>query len=456
MLTDSFAKHSSICKRFLTLESGKPQRLSLQPGECHIPDANDYIELLGYPEKKNNTKTEKLIDGKRHTIGPTYALDENLSLRNGESKMNEKEALGLTSASFKVIKNFTYTLNEDPNIINQEEWQPVVDENSLERDTTERDTSRSFSTNDEVFEPVLKVTGKRSNNFSARESHALKNIDIEITEPVLRSTTQRQTSPEDLEVFDQSTENTKRSFEKSTETAETEKPANREAGGFITVQLLPFRLGEILDRAERYARLTLLPFITDAPRFFGFDNTSSSSRPLTSQSASQKGTAKYFPSDDLDVDLENESDKVIKVNRKRDGNTKSFLAASAMIGGDEDEMGAQRRSSPRNLLEVMRVNRTKIIVPTLVKKQRHQQYYTNPDEIEDDDDLKVIKISLPTYKPYSFPYPFEIPDFGETNTDDTDDGDGGAAIGGYGGDRKYKSDSKKLKSKTDLDGVRGR
>lgn len=58
-----------------------------------------------------------------------------------------------------------------------------------------------------------------------------------------------------------------------------------------TVQLLPFRLGELLQRAERYARETLLPLISvQAPRFFGFNVTPTTAMQCVRRSRASRAT----------------------------------------------------------------------------------------------------------------------------------------------------------------------
>lgn len=161
------------------------------------------------------------------------------------------------SSKYEAIKqqgNYGLTEEGDNNDVNLP-WQNLIDGNALERESTE--TSRGFDTT-EVFEPVLRKDKSKINR--GRNLEGFAGDQVEILEPILKSTTQRTRDQAKLATQIQPQLQPEQTNRKS-----------RDEQGFISVQLFPFRLGELLERAERYARQTLLPLISEtAPRFFGF------------------------------------------------------------------------------------------------------------------------------------------------------------------------------------------
>lgn len=215
VLTDSFGKSHSLCNPSLKLISGQPVRLSLLPGDCELPTQTDYDYSPDYAtEASGGTSTE------------------------GADKLDLTEEDGVeTIKSKKDILNLgdTFKIKSNKSLSDSHDWHPVLEGNSLDnRDAVE--SSRSFQSEmSEVFEPILK------------ERKIPKGRNIQDFENKKRPITHRPF------LKDSSVEDTSREKD------------------MITVQLFPFRLGDLLERAERYARETLLPLISEhTPRFFGF------------------------------------------------------------------------------------------------------------------------------------------------------------------------------------------
>lgn len=189
-------------------------RLSLLPGDCELPTQTDYDYSPDYvTEASGGTSTEGI---------EKLDLDED----GVETIKSKKDILNLGD-TFKIKSNKSLSDSHD--------WHPVLEGNSLDnRDAVE--SSRSFQPEmSEVYEPILK------------ERKTPKGRNIQDFENKRRPNSNRPP------VKDSSAEESSR-----------EKDV-------ITVQLFPFRLGELLERAERYARETLLPLISEhTPRFFGF------------------------------------------------------------------------------------------------------------------------------------------------------------------------------------------
>uniref|UniRef100_A0A1B0DR18 Uncharacterized protein n=1 Tax=Phlebotomus papatasi TaxID=29031 RepID=A0A1B0DR18_PHLPP len=132
ILTDSFGRSYSICKRFFTLESGKPELLALLPGDCHIPEEIDLEE------------------------GPLDRIDE---------KKSEENEVNHAYGGYD-DQDLRFTRDDRENTINPK-WQSV-EGNGLDTGSG-TESSRGFpeeiGTTDnppEIFEPILKERRKKS------------------------------------------------------------------------------------------------------------------------------------------------------------------------------------------------------------------------------------------------------------------------------------------------------
>lgn len=361
------------------MTSGKPVHLNLQSGECHMSEEEDDDENpetdqlseqtidLNDPEANDNVSEEndsneaEVVKNKK--LGPVYSIEDNYSAANEIRKKN----VIILGAKFKIVKNVTNTLNDEGGILNLP-WQPVLEANSIDKELPE--SSRSFkdeNQDEEIVEPLLKLDGSRRRNHS-RQAHSL--TEAEISEPILKSTTQRVTKKKSSSVT------AKRSYEENNQSTDNQSQPN----GFVTVQLFPFRLGDLLERAERYARLTLLPLISEqAPKFFGFDF-------LKPDPEVSQRKPKYFPPLGDYTEEEILDSKLVEINQNRKSKDVSI----------EERIDLNR-------------NENRVIQPRSISSN---QYYTNLniDEDETDDNSKGVRIDLPTFKPPLFPYSFEIPE----------------------------------------------
>ncbi|XP_055844241.1 uncharacterized protein LOC129910759 [Episyrphus balteatus] len=218
VLTDSFGRSHSYCKPQVKLTSGTPVHFKLVPGNCEIPNEEDYGTYI------TEDTTEKVSTEGPHDGDAVEAI---------KRRKDEVILKALTEI------NRTEKLNETT----EGPWHSIFEGNSLDKEATE--TSRSLS---EIFEPILK--DPRSVVSSGRKMQSDDVLD-EIVEPLLRSTTPRQR------------------IKTSTDGSRSHKDLVVNTPETLTVQLLPFKLSELLERAERYARETLLPLISiQAPKFF--------------------------------------------------------------------------------------------------------------------------------------------------------------------------------------------
>lgn len=419
VLTDYFGNSYSMCRNYMLLESGNPVSIKLQSGICELTDEND-VTFTPF----DNTESPKT--GEAAARGGSDDVD----------KLREKKNVYNLGSNYKINKNKTYAY---PNIQKGSfPWQPVLENgNSLERNSAESSRSLHSDTPGEIYEPILKDRSRhtqpkphtgRSFNIDGdhRKSHVY--TEPEIMEPILKATTARSRKQKQVP------------FETS----------SMRENSYFNVQLLPFRLGEIFERAEKYARETLLPLISEqAPRFFGFG--------IDREGPNQR-RPKYIPK--IGETIRNETiirerhislppilnDTIFVVDNPDDQFDSDFKEPNATIGGDikrsdsnESQNIVVEPRDTKNILSLLRT-REKRTTSIPILEQRSSQlgrslssanYYTNPDAIKNDDNLKIVRIDLPTYKPHikslplapvmvaaptlpkihriPFPYQFEIP-----------------------------------------------
>lgn len=258
VLTDSFGAKRSFCRPEISLASERQVFLDLLPGECELPEENttlDPIDGISTTTSSTSDSTEenRLKDYQYSTSGP---YDDDLD------RLREKKEIIKLGSSYKISTNRSQSTETDSGFDNKERlpWQPLL-ENSIDGPNEINPHERS-----------QQETGRSISDLSLSSSTTTKR-QHEINEPILKSTTQR-------------TANT---------VGDVQRPRDN---SYFTIQLLPFRLGELIERAERYARETLFPFFSDAPRIFGLSPATSTSSTDRAQRSAFKTNRqpKYFPS----------------------------------------------------------------------------------------------------------------------------------------------------------------
>lgn len=301
---DSFGKSLSVCMRGLTLESGRAVFLPLYPGECNIPTDFDNSSS----SQSNVTKLaamqmepmEKKSDEPKPSggIGP-FTKEQNYEIKDlysGETVTTENKRPQKSLGPFTKDQNMGPAIKEESvqitfvpkdgedtssrtdskkSIASPWSYVDVSDAGSNSLENTEIESGRAFSGSNfvpsttpetpprttlpsnptnrgEVREPVLQAT-KKETGRSMRLP--------EITEPILRPRATRQNfKNEDYSQDEPRTEPTE----------ESEISNSTQAVKSFTVQFLPERIAGILAQAEKYARQTLLPLISQyTPSFVG-------------------------------------------------------------------------------------------------------------------------------------------------------------------------------------------
>lgn len=440
VLTDYYGTTYSMCRNYMLLESGNPITIKLQPDNCQITDEND-VTFTPFDTGKS---------GGSSTASSTDDVD----------KLREKKNVLNLGTNYQITdgKNKTYTYSKKGGNL---PWQPTLENgNSLERNSAESSRSLQSYAPGEIYEPILKDrpqakahTGRSFNIDGvavASAGDSKKNIfaEEEIMEPILKATTARNRKMKQVPIESSTTRD----------------------NSYFNVQLLPFRLGEIFQRAEKYARETLLPLISEqAPRFFGFGvdrEEPNQRRPkyipkigdIKNETVIRERRINLPPvlndtvfivdssDDEFDTEFSDPTNDKVNATSTATATSTSTTAANADIKrsdpNESQNVVIESRGS-KNILSLLRVREKRTSSAPFLDFQDENHgrsiasplqspsssYYTNADAIRNDDNLKVVRISLPTYKPltrsaplvatasiskpksrrFSFPYQFEIP-----------------------------------------------
>ncbi|XP_060663375.1 uncharacterized protein LOC132796283 [Drosophila nasuta] len=413
VLTDSFGRSHSLCRPSTKLSSGSPVRMRLQAGNCELDNQDDYGAYTTQPPVASlpSSTDAPALDSSVQESGLSA-----MSVDGVESVKQRKDIFNL-GTSFKLAQNQTYPLDQTDEL----PWQPILVGNSLDKDANEAEaaeSSRSLSDNlapgqqpnNEIFEPVLK--DRRLSLNRGRNLHEQTTTE-EIVEPVLKATTPRAKHGKDLQLPDIESPATgstgsKRSNNSPDSGAATPPKmmaqlASGQEEPLQTVQLLPFRLGELLQRAERYARETLLPLISvQAPRFFGF-NVTPHDRDQSRPSESRK--PRYIPRYEEAAFINTSSSSSNGNRRQSATEDKDQVARRNLFRLLRSDGARSQRQQQRQRQEP-----TVATLPTVVDQPGDQpgneiNYYTNMQLTEsrsmrpESPNYRPVFIDLPTYRP---------------------------------------------------------
>lgn len=308
VLSDSFGSSFSLCSQF-DLVSGEPVRMTLLPGDCK----ENEIDLHEITTK--NAKVETTTEWIQKVFNKSDVVEL------GKHIPITLEAEKTTSAPT------TTGTNSTASPLYNEAWKPIRP-NSLMRDyekneTAVDDSSELFLNQGERM-PKKTKTEKRSFGDASDDLNNVANY--------------REDSISLTDIFE-----------------EEEEDDNK----IVTVQLFPYRLGSVFEKAERYARLTLFPLMSEQfSNIFKFD------------SISDKASSKI---DDKPIVL------------KSSGNP------------DDDDEGTQRNFHMNENLKFI----DDPLQPPIQKLLNGNKLYTNQDKKKTSTDVLAynIKIDLPTYPP---------------------------------------------------------
>lgn len=249
----------------MVLESQVPVNLILTPGDCKAEDDSDEVES---PEEEQEVINEDIVS-------------EEISTQATNMVSTEEIATVTMIVTDKIQRSDTNDLNtyfssKESDEINALPWMPIIPPHY---ETTQTPISSTYKSAD-IFEPI--ISNKKGIN---------KTKKIEVVEPlvILKPKRESMTSSYNIEPnkIQETAENRtykrandKRSFEilpsnqnltKLTKTSKFSKSSKENAtdSKSIMVQLFPYRIASMFEKAERYARQTILPYLTEQfPTFF--------------------------------------------------------------------------------------------------------------------------------------------------------------------------------------------
>lgn len=258
ILGDSFGESYSLCKQ-LTLESGRPQRVLLMPGDCHEE------ELFLLAEKATKDAAAKIESTAKNSteIFKTFNITADvMSLgKHIPLERNETESVRATETS-----NASWTP-----MLTTDITQPASNDSS---DMTDA----KFLNTGETFEPKKAKTEKRSFGESGEDdfmnSVPIRDDSAGVEEPM--------SIDDEIAMMEENIDNK-----------------------FVTVQLFQHRLGDVFEKAEKYARFTLFPLLSEQiSNIFNFDaaekELTNTDSPIVIKSPSKK-LRKFDINEEVDV-----------------------------------------------------------------------------------------------------------------------------------------------------------
>lgn len=233
ILSDSFGESYSLCDRF-NLESGIPHSLTLKQGDCHEEELLLIAEqalLEAAAAKLDATRNTTEIYATLNVTADVMALGKHIPLER-----NETESVK-TAAATSTETVATTTINAA--------WKPML---TVDTNITRPAASKS---DDEMDEKDLNI-GERMPKNVKTDKRSFGEDDLMNSMPIRddSSGVDEPLGDEEDVMVDESNESK-----------------------FVTVQLFQYRLGDVFEKAEKYARFTLFPMLSEQiSNIFNFDS----------------------------------------------------------------------------------------------------------------------------------------------------------------------------------------
>lgn len=278
ILGDSFGESYSLCKH-LNLESGKPQRLTLSSGDCHEEELLLKAEKLTKEAQTKSAPTTSLPQSSTE-IYPTFNVTSDvMSLgKHIPLERNETESVKSTTA-----KAATKTTEIALSMISNVSWKPMLSSSTPGKvNKTKPAANDSSEIDDETFlntgEQMPKARTEKRSFGESGEDDLMNSVPIREDS----SDMEAPADDDDRDLMDENSENK-----------------------FVTVQLFQYRLGDVFQKAEKYARFTLFPLLSEQiSNIFNFETTEKDGRSTDSPiviKSKTKNLRKYDFEEEIDV-----------------------------------------------------------------------------------------------------------------------------------------------------------
>ncbi|KAL9694813.1 hypothetical protein quinque_014098 [Culex quinquefasciatus] len=339
ILSDGFGKRFSFCKP-MHLDSNKPVHMTLVPGECE--EDEDYSH------------------------GPT---DENQSTDSPEDSDEGDDYDNNTSKGQR-------TSDHDKNLDNQP-WQPIVID--LPRSYRNTDPNGSYP----VYLTPSTTTVSTPTTLRVISEPVLKRGQHE-PRRLLNKTNDRSSDKRSIETTSSGKNNITGAIVPPPPPPPTENK-------MITVQLFPYRFANVFEKAERYARLTLLPLLTEQfPQFF-----------------KSKSDVQPPPIENVEFNQTEPVPTIYKTNRTED---MLVPAASRRVDTHVDilatrgeSLGEQRNFNGPEKIDILPPSTRKAFISedALFRMHRIEESSgtVDPSSVDRETPEDSIRIDLPTFKP---------------------------------------------------------
>ena len=272
ILSDSFGESFSLCNS-IELESGNPVRITLLEGDCHEEElllSAITTEPSITTESIKFSETAEAIPILVNKTGEVIELGKHMIIKNENATSviatsSEKSISVMTAESWKPIK--INSLNDSLNSSNSTD---SIDEDRFlnigEKMLKAKTEKRSFGETDENSDLPI-----RDDSTAVEEPMDLDAVEINETDSIDNDDSGK-------DVMD-------------TENDTSDK--------FVTVQLFPYRLGDIFERAEKYAKYTLFPLLSEQiSNIFSFDGKNEKANSNNNASPQMKTMRKFDVEDD--------------------------------------------------------------------------------------------------------------------------------------------------------------
>lgn len=239
ILSDSFGESYSLCKSFI-LESGKPQHMTLEPGNCYEEELQRIAEKS--PKKtstKSSSASKKTTSTTANPLETAEASNRHIPLERNASSWRPMTRISTANA----------TAVDETN-----EAEPTIELNLGEVLMLGLRKQISSSSND---------VNEEKRSFSNESSRKQNDEQID------------RSSSNDAEQLRERRGEKELGTRTSSTQSDEDISANgsNESGKFVTVQLFQYRLGDVFERAEKYARNTLFPLLSEQiSNIFNFES----------------------------------------------------------------------------------------------------------------------------------------------------------------------------------------
>lgn len=327
VLSDSFGESYSLCKP-MKLESGKPHRMTLQPGDCHEEELaliaakaiQDAIAKINKSVTASTPKTSTELYPTFNATSDVIELGKHIPLERNETESSttpatDKPAAVTASSNASWVPILTASKLDGPT-------NPAVNANATE------DDEKDFLNLGERM-PKKAKTEKRSFGESTEDdltnSVPIRDDSSAVEEPIAEDDDVIPLSDDEID------------------------------NKFVTVQLFQYRLGDVFEKAEKYARNTLFPLLSEQiSNIFNFEGVDKEGAELSTDVPVVVKPAKSQRKYDTEPDLDYKSLQTImglQVNDYIKPIEKMYNYQSRVMGAE-----AQALKQEENKVEVVRIS----------------------------------------------------------------------------------------------------